>query len=111
MIRREDLQEELRKCQLDPVTYASLARMADLITVHGYLFPEPIRVPDPDADPPTESMENAHGYISALGESDFLRAADGMPAEDFTRIMDELMETLRVIHPKLYNSVMRKITE
>ena len=49
--------------------------------------------------------------IGHIGESDFLRKIEGKDAEEMWLLMDELMETLRVVNPRLYNGVMRKVSE
>lgn len=40
---------------------------------------------------------------------DFCRAIDGRPAADIWPVMDELMSTLRIVQPRLYDGVMRKL--
>ena len=43
------------------------------------------------------------------GDSDFAQAINGRDQIEILAIIDELMETLRVINPRLYMSVMRRI--
>ena len=43
------------------------------------------------------------------GDSEFAREIRGLPVSHIMPIMDELMETLQVIQPRLYDGVMRKI--
>lgn len=45
------------------------------------------------------------------GDSDFLKAVFGKKASSAWTVMDELMDTLHVVNPKVYESVMRKIKE
>lgn len=47
--------------------------------------------------------------LGLYGESDFLRAVAGIPASDAWAVMDELMDTLQVVNPRTYDSVMRKL--
>lgn len=47
--------------------------------------------------------------IGHIGESDFLGKIEGKDTERMWLLMDELMETLQVVNPRLYNGVMRKI--
>ena len=49
--------------------------------------------------------------IGEYGDSDFLQAIRGKPLEDVLSVMDELMETLKIIHGRLYDGVMRQLTE
>lgn len=57
----------------------------------------------------SEAPAPAGEMLGQYGDSDFLRAVAGIPASDVWPIMDELMETLHVVNPRVYDSVMRKI--
>lgn len=110
MIRREELQEEIRRCQLDPVTYASIAKLADLITVYNHFFPEPTQTEVYSRSADTSEEKNTPVDSPPLIDgSEFVQAAGDMDRESFLQIMDELMDTLRIIHPRLYDGVMRKL--
>ena len=43
------------------------------------------------------------------GESEFAQAVTGMDPAEAWGVMDELMDTLRVINPGLYRGVLRKL--
>ena len=47
--------------------------------------------------------------LGLYGDSDFLRAVDGKDPSAAWSVMDELMEPLRVVNPRAYDSVLRKI--
>ena len=47
--------------------------------------------------------------LGLYGDSDFLRAAAGKDPAAAWAVMDELMDTLRVVNPRAYDSVMRKL--
>ena len=47
--------------------------------------------------------------IGLYGDSDFLHAVSGKDHAAAWSIMDELMEILRVVNPRAYESVLRKI--
>lgn len=51
----------------------------------------------------------ADGAIGLYGESDFLRAIESKDVRSTFLIMDELMSTMQVLQPRIYDSVMRKI--
>lgn len=48
--------------------------------------------------------------ISLDSETDFAHAVNSMDSNDVMKIMDELMTTLQVVNPRLYNGVMNKLT-
>ena len=45
------------------------------------------------------------------GESEFLAAANGECGDAVWRIMDELAETVKMLHPRVYESVIRKLND
>lgn len=47
--------------------------------------------------------------VGDYGDSDFLRAASGVDQHDAWAIMDDLMDTLHTVNPRVYEGVMRKI--
>lgn len=49
--------------------------------------------------------------ISYDGNSEFARKIDGMNTLKALDIIDELMDTISVLNPGLYNGVMRKLSE
>ena len=44
-------------------------------------------------------------------ESEFLQAVDGKAAEDVWRILDDLLDTLRVTGPRAYATVLRRLND
>lgn len=81
--------------------------LAALYTCRNQMLGGSISQPQPAAysmasAPATQTLEQ-------YGDSDFLRAVDGLPAPDAWAVMDELMDTLQVVNPRIYDSVMRKL--
>jgi len=57
------------------------------------------------------SMPFAPGVykLPDMAGSDFQKAISGMPIQDFIDILNELIDTIQVMYPKLYNSVMQRL--
>lgn len=47
--------------------------------------------------------------VETYGDSDFLRAVANIPPDKAWEIMDELMDSLKIVNERVYNSVMRKL--
>lgn len=47
--------------------------------------------------------------LDQYGDSEFLQAVSGLPAKEAWAVMDELMETLRVVNQRAYAGVMMKL--
>lgn len=63
------------------------------------------------APPPTETPQTtaAPETIGEYGSSEFLQAVAGKDPATYWGVIDELMDDLSVINPRVYASVMRKI--
>lgn len=89
-------------------TFPRCAKLADLYTVRAHIMgQEPpyereySRAQGPDIKPQAE----------VYGNSDFLKAVSGKEMSAAWAVMDELMDTLHVVNPKVYDGVMRKIND
>lgn len=100
MIEKRDLERAIAECERGDQDFASCQKLATLYEVHDHLYGQTAQ---------TERKEEA--TIGAYGESQFLQAISGAPAEHVWAVMDELMSTLAAINPRLYQGVMRKIAE
>lgn len=49
------------------------------------------------------------GPMDRYGDSEFLQAVEGKDEGSVMTIMDELMESMQVLQPRIYDSVMRKL--
>lgn len=49
--------------------------------------------------------------LGNYGDSEFLLVVAGKLPDDAWKVMDDLMDTLRVSYPRVYNSVMRRMRE
>lgn len=81
--------------------------LAALYTCRDYMLRD--TQPEPRIAAYSETPAPAAAPLAQYGESDFLRSVAGIPAMDAWAVMDELMETLRVVNPRSYDSVMRKL--
>lgn len=116
MIRKEELLEEIQKCQLDPVSYANVSRLSDMFIVYDHLFPENENLKEKTTKKEEkrggEDDGSIRGKISTVdyeGKSEFAEMIRGHDTNEVFSIMEELMETLEVIQPNLYNGVLRRI--
>ena len=111
MITEKDLQEAISEClgQRNPNANTCI-KLAAFYTIRREMFgeTEPIQTPVYSQAGYDEKTERIVNYT---GESEFSKIINGMDAGHAWRVMDELMKTLAVLHPKLYNGVMIKLEE
>lgn len=108
MIREEELQEAIAECQGEKNPNANTCiKLASYLTILDHQkAEEPKREIYSYAPPQAEMLVDM-----SFSDTEFAEAVDGKKAEDVWRLMDELMTTLQVINPRLYNSVMRKLND
>lgn len=96
MISLQDVQEAIKEVEAMPDTYSKAEKLATFYTLRDALQPEPYRAA------PVEK-------ISYVSESDFAQAVAGRDPEEVMPIIDELMDTISIINPRLYNGVMDRL--
>ncbi len=113
MIDRFELLDSIRKCEKDPITYASCEKLAVFhFLLKQYFGDDAIKELRSDADAVSQSPKtNMTDYITVNGDSEFLQVVDGMNVKRFWKVIDELMLTLKVTDRGLYYDVLRKMEE
>lgn len=104
MITEQDLQEAIAECKGIRNPNASTAiKLAAFLTIQREMFGTPSIT-----EKPTMSFSGPN-TVGAYGDSDFLRAVNKKDQTEVWSVMDELMDSLKVINERLYQSVMRKL--
>ena len=102
MITQHDLQEAIAECKGERNPNANTCiKLAAFLTIQRELYGEK-ELPSYSYDPPEI------GYVS---DTEFAQAIERKNADEVWAIMDELMTTLQVVEPRLYNAVMRKLND
>ena len=111
MITEYDLDEAIAECQgkRNPDAQTCM-KLAAFYTIKMHMFgkhePE-VRMNSESV--PSYSYSAGNGSVSYESDSAFGKAVYGMENDRIWPMMDELVETVRVINPKLYNAFMAKI--
>ena len=117
MITEKEVEQAIQECMRDPITGNKRAVLADLIIIQDYLFGEPTRAQEvPQMPMPMQSyssppMEQVEIYVETNGDSEFLRAVDGRKAERVWKLMDELVEAVKILHPRMYTTFIDKVQD
>lgn len=107
MITRQDLQEAIAECegQRKP-TASTCLKLAAFYALKDKMYPEERVYQSTNY----AYMDNkAENYIDYDSGSEFSKRINGRKVEDIIPVMDDLMDALIAINPRLYDSVMRKI--
>lgn len=109
MITEMDLQEAIAECQGQRNPNASTCiKLAAFLTIRRELFGE-----EKEAGPlpgysyamqtdPEPTIMNDSG-------SEFARLINGRPQDEIWPLMDEMLDTIHAIHPRLYNAVLARL--
>ena len=107
MITKKDLDSAIAECLGKRSPDASTCvKLAAFYTIRREMYgeqDEPARFEYSYAPAPIQTKV----YID--GESEFARIVDGRDQDEVMPVINELMETLSVIQPRLYNAVMDKL--
>ena len=117
MITEKEIVQAIQECMREPVTGTKRAVLADLIIIQDYLFSEPTRETEPPqmpyqmqsySAPPTEQVET---ILETNGDSEFLKAVDGRKADKVWKLIDELVEAVKILHPRMYTTFIDKVQD
>lgn len=117
MITEKEVAQAIEQCMQEPVTGNKRAVLADLIIIQDYLFGEPTRAREvPQMPMPMQSysaptMEQVETYVETNGDSEFLKAVNDKKADRAWRLMNELVEAVRILHPNMYTSFIDKVLD
>lgn len=108
MITQQDLKQAVAECQRERNPNANTCiKLAAFLTIQRELYGEEKEV----AQLPDYSFAPApdRNIVEIDSDSEFARAVNGMEMDDVLPVFDELMQTLEIINPRLYNAVMVKL--
>lgn len=109
MITERDLAEAIAECQgkRNPDSNTCI-KLAAFYTIRNELFGSQDRVTPSYSYSPSQTNDS---MVTIAGDSDFAKRINGKRQEDVWSVIDELMDTLRVMQPRLYRMVMDNLNE
>ena len=116
MITEKEVEQAIQECMRDPITGNKRAVLADLIIIQDYLFGELTRAQEVPQPMPMQScsappMEQVEIYVETNGDSEFLKVVNGRKAERVWKLMDELVEAVKILHPRMYTTFIDKVQD
>lgn len=108
MLDALEIRKEIARLEYEEASYDNYAKLATLYTIRAEMAK-----PDMPEEQATPARVTARSYsadtVGTYGDSDFLRTVANKQPESAWTIMDELVESLRVMQPRTYEAVMREI--
>ena len=106
MITEKDLLEAIEECEKEPITATKIAKLADFYTIYNNLFGAPVN----DYGYSYAAEKEPEIIIDIDGDSEFFRAINGKDPYNVWHVINELMDTIKIINPRLYDGVIRRLT-
>ena len=109
MIYEKDLDEAIAECQGKRNPDATTCmKLAAFYTIKHFMYPT-AQKPLPVAPSYSYAPAPSGDTVIIDSDSEFARAIDGKAQKDVWPVLDELMQTLAVVQPKVYTAVMKKL--
>lgn len=107
MITEKDLQEAIAECQGARNPNANTCiKLAAFYTILDHIVEK-----SQENIIPNYSFKSSENTINYLSDTEFSQIINNRDSQEIWPIMDELMETLKAILPKLYDGVIRKLSQ
>ena len=103
----KEIEWAIHELEQEESSFPVYAKLANLYTVRNEMMG--ISTAQPQISAYSKVGISASETLKQYGDSDFLRAVSGKDPAAAWSVMDELMETLQVVNPRAYDSVLRKI--
>ena len=108
MLDPKEIDLEIARLEYGESSYPAYAKLATLYTIKNQMNQAEAKQQEPiQAYSLAAAPEPA--FTGRYGDSEFLREIEGRDQDNIFHIMDDLMDTLQVANPRVYNGVMRKI--
>lgn len=110
MITERDLEQAIAECQGERNPNANTCvKLAAFFIIRNELFGKSDPLPERSVDPRTTYSYATGPTIDYSSDSEFASIINGKDPSEVWPVMDELMETIRVLMPRLYNGVIQRL--
>lgn len=109
MLDRKEIDIEIARLEYGESSYPAYAKLANLYTIRDRMDRQERQVPYEASYSAAPSTAEYPSVVEDYGNSDFLRAIYGKNQGAAWAIMDDLMDTLHTVNPRVYDGVIRKL--
>lgn len=104
----DEINDHIHKLKCGSTDWQSVEKLAALCTVRDEL--EPKQTPEAQSQVLPQSSYPTAYSTAAEPQSDFVAAASAVPFSGLMQVLDEHMNAIKLVYPKEYELVMRKIS-
>lgn len=99
MLTKRELLNAIKELEESTPTYEKCKKLVTFYTLYDYMYGEP------------KDEIREEKVVGSYGESEFLNTIKGRDPQRVWDVMDELMSTLAILNPNLYQGVLVKLAE
>lgn len=110
MISKDEIDRAILEHEAKDTTYANCERLAWLYIVRDHITPTETKNAAKAANAVTYEIVPSN-VLNVAGNSDFIKAVNGKPTQKVFSTLNELLQTIYVLNPKLYDAVLESIKE
>lgn len=103
MFSKSELLDAIDELEMSPATYQNAEKLATFYVLYEHLYVK---------KEPVSRVESVNEVIIGdYGDSEFLQTVMGMKSENVWMIIDELMDAVKTLQPRLYQATIAKLKE
>jgi hypothetical protein len=103
MFSKNELLDAIDELEMSPATYQNAEKLATFYVLYEHLYVK---------KEPVSRVESVNEVIIGdYGDSEFLQTVIGMKSENVWMIVDELMDAVKTLQPRLYQATIAKLKE
>lgn len=110
MLDRKEIDIEIARLEYGESSYPAYQKLANLYTIRNQMDRADERSGYESKYSAAPAITEYSSVVDDYGSSEFLQTVRGKDQTEVWAIMDDLMDTLQVANPRVYNGVMRKIS-
>jgi len=107
MVNLKEIEWAISELEKEPSSFSNYQKLASLYTIRDQVLGQ--SAVQREQTYALTAQTAPEQPLDIYGDSEFLQEVSGKDSQTAWDIMDELMETLRVVNPRVYDSVMRKL--
>lgn len=103
MFTKNELLDAIDELEMSPATFQNCEKLATFYSLYDHLYGA--RMPITAAEPVREVI------IPKYGDSEFFAHVEGINAEYAWKVMEELMDAVKVLQPRLYEATLQRFKD
>ena len=103
MLKKNELIDAIEELEISPPTFQNCQKLATFYLLYDHLYG--------DKQVNGGTAIDRMTVVGDYGNSEFLESIEGQDAEKVFLIIDELMESVRLLQPRLFDATLTRLEE